>query len=65
MEKSIGITLKNRVLQRVKEEGNMLHTVNQRKADWSHRALELNYETRNWRKDRREDRSDGKTRKKA
>jgi len=56
-----------RVLLRVKEQRNILHELNNRKANWIGHILCRNCLLRMgyWRKDKRGDRSDMKTRKKT
>jgi hypothetical protein len=53
--------LRNEVAERVKEERKILQTI-QRKEDWSHRVRELPSKTRHSRKNRGENKSDGKAR---
>jgi hypothetical protein len=57
--------VRNEVLHRVKE-WNIVHTIKRRKANWIGHILRRNCLLKHviWRKDRRKDRSDGKTRKK-
>jgi hypothetical protein len=52
------------VLHRVKEERNILHTVQEMKANWTGHILHRNTFYNMLLKDRRKDRSDGKERKK-
>jgi hypothetical protein len=58
--------VKNEVLQRFKEERNILHAINRRKANWFGRMLCRNYLLKHIVEEGRgKDRSDGKTRRKT
>ena len=55
--------MRNQVLQRVKEERNILHTTNRRKAKWTGHILGRNCFIKQVIEGKTEGRSDGKTRK--
>jgi hypothetical protein len=54
------------VMHRVKEERNILHAIKRRKVNWIGHILRKRFsKTRYWQKDRKTDRSFGRTRKKT
>ena len=55
--------MRNQVLQRVKEERNILHTTNRRKANWTGYILGRNCFIKQVIEGKTEGRSEGKTRK--
>jgi hypothetical protein len=53
------------VSKRVKEKMNILHSIKRRKTNWIGHILRMSSTTHCWRKDERQDGSDGKRRKKT